>query len=28
VWVWVLTVLAGVTFGTFLDVAHRHESRR
>jgi hypothetical protein len=28
VWVWVPTVLAGVTVGTFLDVAHRHESRR
>jgi hypothetical protein len=28
VWVWVPTVLAGVTVGTFLDVAHRRESRR
>jgi hypothetical protein len=28
VWVWVPTVLAGVTVGTFLDVAHRRENQR
>jgi hypothetical protein len=25
VWVWVPTVVAGVTVGTLLDVAHRRE---
>jgi hypothetical protein len=25
VWVWIPTVVAGVTVGTFLDIAHRHE---
>ena len=28
VWVWVPTVLAGVTVGTFLDIAHRRENQR